>query len=557
MAVILAVGLVAGLAYGLQYAPVIYSDDWSHIVGQYVYGTMQWLDWADRRPLLDAPLVVLTGLFGLNISALHLVLVALHVLAALQFYWLLRRIGAGPRSFALVVSLLFLVYPADYSHTWLTMIGIWVAANLLFAYAHLLLTYVVTGAVWLLVVSCCVLLASLGIYEAQLGLALAWTVLLPLIRRDAPRVRKIALLAPVTIGLLFVAWRTLGMSAAGVTDPYVQHIQMSPSLLLYRVWFGVGILVWSWGVTLREALHLDSKLVLTALVALAVALFALIGFVLARKFRGDAQPLTTAEWRGQMRKALTLLGLGCVLAVAGFIPIISVYLPNLTGVGSRFNLFALPGASLAVAALLWSIALLLARKERQIELIMVISALPLLFIGIWTQAWVQHDARISWQEQKQIWADLTPLVPNLVDDTAVYFVLPGYGVQPTIHNWHRTPLTAEWEVSSALEVLYDNPTLRGDRVFLNGGPRFGNPELRPEGIVDYWTSETVPYERAIFVAFDGPPGTARIVEDLRTELSLEWTPAGYAPRSRITAPPVDGFTNRWLVDQPALPVKSP
>lgn len=547
LAILAAAALVAWLAYGVRYAPVLFSDDWAFIVDQYIYGTLQWLDWSNRRPLLDAPIIMATGLFGLNTRALYWVLVGLVVLAALQLYGLLRRTDAGSRSFSLLAALIFLVFPADYTRTWLTMIGIWSAMNLLLFYAHLLLSYANKGAIWLLVTACLVLLVSLGIYEAQLGLASAWALALLLIRRDIPLARKIALLTPIAVGLLFLAWRILGAPATGVVDPYIAHIQFNPQGIVLRIVFGLGLLVWSWAVVVREALQLDNKLALVGLVVLACGLFALIGFVLARMSLPDAPPDSRHRWQLQMRKALVLLLAGGALTVAGFLPIVSIYLPSLSGVGTRFSLFALPGASLAVAALLWMIGILLGRSERRAEMIMLSSALPLLLIGIWTQVWVRHDAAKNWETQKLIWSGLASAAPNFTDGTAVYFILPRYSEQPTMHNWHRTPMDAPWEVTSALRVLYDNSSLRGDRMFLDNKPRYRSPQLVDDGIVEYWTQEKIPYESAVFVAYDDQSHAVRVVDDLQTELSLPWSPSGYAPRARITTPPANGYQHRWLV----------
>ncbi len=547
--VFMSAAMVAWLAYGVRHTPVLYSDDWAFIVGQYVHDDLKWLDWYDRRPLIEMPLLIVTGLFGLNTGALYLVLIALQVIAAWQLYALLRRCNAGPHSFALLVSLLFLVFPADYTRTWLTMIPNWVAMNLLLVYAHLLLSYAAQGRIWLLIAANLVLLVSLGIYEAQLGLALAWALLLPLLRRGAPRARRLALLTPLVVGLIFTVWRTVGVPAVGGTDPYLQHLRFTPLMLSFRAVYGLAILIWSWAVALREALQVDSKLLLIGLVVVVVVMFALIGFIFARVSQVAGRPLAKDQRIGMMRKAFVLMALGGTLAIAGFMPVTSIYLPNLSGVGSRVNLFAIPGASLSIGALLWLIALLLGRKEEQINLVMMFSALPLLLIGVWTQAWVRQDATLAWQEQKMIWAGLTKIVPNLVDDTAVYIVLPDEPGQPAARNWRRTALTRPWDVSSGLQVLYDNESLQGNRFLFSSRGGLRGPRLLPEGVTAYPAQEDpVPYAATLFVIYDGATHAVRIVEDLEAELSLPWTPTGYAPQSRITEPPASGFPHRWLVD---------
>jgi MFS family permease len=299
---------------------------------------------------------------------------------------------------------------------------------------------------------------------------------------------------------------------------------------------------------------LDNKPTLMSLVALSVGLCALLGSALAHKVRRAEPPLARDQRRSQMKTAGALFALGLALAVTGFIPIVSLYVPSLSATESRFNLFALPGASLAIAAILWAVALLVGRRENHADVIMLCGALPLLVLGVGAQLAVRHDATIAWQHQKQIWAGLADAAPNLTDDSALYFVLPdSQDAVRLLTPWRRTPLSAPWEISSALQVLYGNPTLRGDRLLFGERRSPGNPKLLPDGIIEYWTRDKVPYDRAVFVAYDVDTSTLRVIEDLQTELSLSWSPIGYAPRLRISAPPISGFPNRWLVDLPTLP----
>ena len=128
-------------AYGSYYAPILYSDDWSLILGRWYEGNLRWFSVDELRPLQLAPFVVLYGLFGPNLHAFYLLLWILNVLAAIQLYFLLKSLLPNHTAFALGVAAIFLVYPAEFTHMWLTQIHARIAFVLVLAYAHLLLMY--------------------------------------------------------------------------------------------------------------------------------------------------------------------------------------------------------------------------------------------------------------------------------------------------------------------------------------------------------------------------------------------------------------------------------
>jgi hypothetical protein len=133
-------------------------------------------------------------------------------------------------------------------------------------------------------------------------------------------------------------------------------------------------------------------------------------------------------------------------------------------------------------------------------------------LGIVTQAWVQHDVRSTWQEQKAIWRELFLAAPSLVDHTTVVLVLPGYEDRVGYQNWRRTPLLTHWEVTSALQVLYDNGTLSGDVIFPDISGRF-EPVLTSEGIIRY-DGVITPYAQSVFYSYDSQTGTLHQLDEL-------------------------------------------
>jgi hypothetical protein len=165
-----------------------------------------------------------------------------------------------------------------------------------------------------------------------------------------------------------------------------------------------------------------------------------------------------------------------------------------------------------------------------------------------TQAWVQSSTRTAWTEQRHIWADLLELAPNLTDDTTVYFVLPGYTDRVGFANWRRIPLQGDWDTTSALKVLYNQASLRGDVIYPDIETPV-EPTLTEKGIVHYWEGKVTPYDRALFVAYDGNPKRLRVLENLQTELALGWTTPTYTPFRHIVASPLPQVELRKLVSR--------
>ena len=134
------------------------------------------------------------------------------------------------------------------------------------------------------------------------------------------------------------------------------------------------------------------------------------------------------------------------------------------------------------------------------------------------------------------------MAPDLKDETTVYFILPGY---QSLRPAERTPLTAIWEASGALRVLYGKDTLVGEVAFPDLDPP-GSLSFQQNGVVYPMHASPTPYNRTIFMIYDGSPRHLRLVENLQSEFKLNWAVTGYSPNSRIIndQPKTD---LRWLI----------
>ncbi len=526
--------IVMGVSYGGFYAPVIFSDDWSHIVGGLLDNRWPVIDWTTSRPLVHLPILLIYSLFGLNIHAFYWILFLSQWGAAVGTYSLLKKIIPN-HSLVFLVVLLSFVYPADYTHTWLNMVHVRFGFVMLLLYAWLIFLYRDKNSRVALIISLLVLLVSLGIYEGHLGLALGWAVLLFLISKKLPWSRRIALLSPFVIVGFFSIWRIYGIARIGVYDSYIEQIHFSPGLFLERLWIGCKVLVWCWIVPFQQAFGGGPDFVLGylryyLLIAVTIILGWLIAILTGKKFSHSPLLLKDEKIR-EYRMAVALFVTGVLFTSLGYIPIIMLFPPNLSSLDSRVNVFALLGASLSIVALLYIFAVFLARYREQVCLLLAVSVIPLLTIGVMVQLWVQYDIKTAWSEQKLIWSELFDIAPTLTDYTHIIVVLPGYQESKDYVTWKRTPLWAEWDVTAAIKVLYGNKTLSADVFFPD---LYCMMEFRPEGIASlWWYGHVIPYERTIIVTFDGEPRRLRLVEDLQTDLGLTWPTVDYKPHSRI------------------------
>ena len=491
--------LLGYCAYGLYFAPALFMDDWTSVVERIVTGDARWVDFSQRRFWLFSAFLAQNRLFGLNIPAYYLSLWLLYILQALTFYAIIRQLPLPHgRTFATIVAALFLVYPTNYTHMWLIMFGVYLATWLTLLAGYLFLRYGQSGR-WrdyLLALLC--LLYPLGIYEGQLGVMALWLLAMAVLWPGLARNRRLALLSPLLLMGLFGLWRVFGVQSVGVTDEYVARVVTSPLVLLQRLLLGYRIsFVWGWTEPLAAVFTwagsaLRALLLMAAAVGACVGVTHLLGRWLAQPSSGESEPGSAVPWR----LYLALFVFGVLLTGAGYVPILFVFLPSLSGIGSRFNLFASFGGAVTLASGLMLVSLLLTRRPRLQSLMAAAGAIPFLLVAVTFQASVQRHNQIAWQEQQQIWAQLFDAAPDLAEDTFVLFILPGMEDRTGFTNWQRTPLSASWEAASGVRLLYDNSTLAADVAFPDIEEPI-EPELYADGVFTQEHGELTPYSRVV------------------------------------------------------------
>jgi hypothetical protein len=256
--------------------------------------------------------------------------------------------------------------------------------------------------------------------------------------------------------------------------------------------------------------------------------------------------MESGERKSLLSTGVAMLILGSLSAVAGYVPYIAVAEPNLAGLHSRGNLFAIPGAAAAIVAILFLGAALIGRSRQDVKLMLAAGAVPFIAIGLATQIWIQRDWSDSWQTQKQLWNALFEIAPDLNPDTSVHFILPGYREQSSgpVY-WKQPPLAVEWAANFGLRVLYGSDEVEADVILpvQDVGDWFTE-----QGIVNTTSSEVTPYEDSLILLFDGDPRHLRVVTDPAVELGIGNPTPGYAPYARIRYDSVPDVPLRRLVE---------
>jgi hypothetical protein len=307
-----------------------------------------------------------------------------------------------------------------------------------------------------------------------------------------------------------------------VTDKYLAQITSSPFELLSRLLLGYKItLGWGWTSAVSDFLPWVSsaKMAVLTLFGFVITLWFISWLILrarSGKDKGNSSNWTMDDRSANITPYLIAAVCGVLLIGAGYIPTITVFLPSLSGIGSRFNLFATIGGAVSIAAMLMIGSILISSNKAQAKYLFLVSTVPFIVVGILANATVQYHNKIAWQEQQGIWKELFIAAPNLEDDTFVLFILPGFENRTGFINWKRTPLSASWEASSGIRLLYDNVTLHAD-VFFPDIDEPIEPSLTKEGVLTYDTGILTPYSRVVAFTFDNRAGNLVQLEELPVE----------------------------------------
>ncbi len=535
-------------AHSLYYAPSLFLDDWGIIVKPWKTGNIPWFE-ASGRPLLYTPWLIGHALFGENVPLYHFSLWALQVTVGVLVFAIARQFPPFKRTpIALALALLVMLYPTDYTATWLTMLPICVTRVLALLTAYLITKFANTGSRAALVVALGTLIFTYSIYEASLGFTVAWSFIVLVQWGQLSWRRRLAVLSPALVSALFVIWRVLGPRILGFQERayLLAEVPLTLSTFPYALSTGYKVILgWGWAEPIRRFVpFLTSNVLAFTTLALVVLITCFVVGALPIK-----QPAASWTWRDRrplLRQTLFAGAAGLALISAGYIPQILVTFPNLEGTYSRINFYASLGGAVFTAALLLAGATIIARSQQQSTYVFAAGIVPLVMLSIATQLGVRYDARISWEDQKSIWQDLFVAAPRFADDTTVVIVLPGYQDRTGFQNWRFPPLSASFEVSPAIQLFYGNPTLRGEIVFPDLQTPL-EPYLTPIGVIDRFTDKLTPYNQTVFFRYDRASRTLTRLTAVPAALVQGATADIPLPSGLVTNTPPTDTSMRYLV----------
>ena len=484
----------------------IFGDEWIR-VDQIIHGTTICPGSTNifLRPLLDCYPFFLSLLFGLNIQVFHFISVVILVVTALVLFRLLMSIFPTWRLFNLVAASLFMVYPASFPHTFFER-GAFQLSLLFFILSLLLLSaYLDTDLTRYLFAATGVLVISLALYEAQIGLGLVIPILYYFYDRSKTKKQRSGYLLYWAISLLFMLGRLITQLSVGSAFGHsTEKIVLNPTAYLYRLALGYKIsLLDSW-IEALEALGNDIQPVLHQLALVGSGLFILL--CLRVWIDSKARSTTQETAPGGLKTAGLVILVGMLLLGAGYFPMLLAFTPTLSYLPSRININPGLGAVLVICASILVGLLILTKDSHQRQFVFGLFTFPLVLIGSVTQMNSQHGTEIGWQEQKAFWQNMFTTAPDIKPGTYILLFLPNYAD----HYGSKPFESGPSGFASSFHVLYGLNDIHG--YFTYSG--FEDRYFTDAGIMNPWENEIIPYEESIVMSFDRET----------QELSSIWSP---------------------------------
>jgi len=529
-------------SFSFWFTPKLVADDWPLIVESWLGGSLKWFTWPWHRPLDRVLAGRLIGLFGLDVRALHVANLLLIAMVAFAIFLLVRELFPDASLVALPAALLAMLYPADFTLTWLQAMNNRLAWLLVLIGMYCLLRWTHEGHNWRLVAAWLLLFVPLWIYEGAFGTIAAWCVFVALSERGAMIRRRLWALSPLVLLALFALLRVFALPLIRGPDPYVLAFhELTASVVLERL-PKIYVLVKAWVRPTQEWLvwlgfHWVSGWSAAVLIAAVSGLIGLAVLGILRLTRvGENGSLGPAQQARGVRSFVLALPISACFAVVGYFPSICVFAPNLEDLQTRVNMYSIAAASVALASLGCLVTSVLTLRRTQQRVLVWALLVPFVAIG-WGVEWrSQQLGSEAWQRQERLWQSLFQLAPDFCDRTTVVFMVRGYG-EPRLYE--PSLLQASWEASAALRVLYENRSLGGEILFPDATV-YSESGLTPTGLMGFESKTLVPYSQVVIIDCDE---RARNVEILA---ALPGHPE-YNPSARIITVARKQWRYRYLV----------
>ncbi|MBM4429745.1 MAG: hypothetical protein FJ026_05255 [Chloroflexi bacterium] len=444
--------------------------------------------------------------FGLNVQAYLWTGVALYLFSVVLLYFVL--VALLPRSYehlGLLSALLFLTYPSNYSHTWVTL---WPSGGLVCLVMTGTLFFILflqhyRGWQWLL--SLLLLALSLNWYELQIGL-IAGVPLLgtrDLIRGSVRR--RLMVLSPSILAIAIAVWWLVEHSAfvgerlAGTTTSWADF----PSQLLPRLWLSYRtLLMGSWTGPIRSLLASYSRFHVALALVIAVVSNIVLYRVVARLFRHRLERDIPLNWEAILNQKWARGGILASFAAIGLgiLPILPLGSPWISTLDSRVTLFASMGAATCIVLSTYLVAAIITKSRKRALLFVSLSVAILLTVAVPSQWAAQQGLAAAWRLQRCVWFSMLDQVPSFADGTWIYIV----DVPAQEGLWDVPPFVSlPSEVSAAIRLLYNNRTLQGGFTNLDEEAHWGvnGVRLTQEGLKPRFSDQIVPYDQLVMFRY--------------------------------------------------------
>ena len=439
--------------YGLKIQPILFNDDWC-LIASLNAKILNAFMLDIRRPLYMFLYWFVNQFLpiGQTIYALYVIQIIFLASTAILTYLLVCQILEDQMWFAFLVAVLWLIFPSDYTRLYLSMLGPSFGYLLMIISMILSVRLIKKGNLILGLLAGILLFFSLLMYEGHLGLALIWPILLGILYRRQITRTKIIGMVEYYLGIgFFVLWRLVIQPSFYYHDIKLDYLRIDAGVILER-YFGAFRTILG-GFRFPDVINR-----LLTPVNLIILLGLLMGwvwiYVISRRLSQTEGVLTDVD--KILRNNIGILAFGFVLWVAGYMPILLNYPPNIYGDFSRVNFFSILGAAVVLLALFQLITISLYRNKERANNLTILMVMSLVVIGSIVQIQTQESYNQSWLETKAFYQTLLEKVPDIRPETQVVFNLSGYeNLDPS----NRPLFTSSWEADCALRTLYDQPAL--------------------------------------------------------------------------------------------------
>jgi hypothetical protein len=462
-------GALTVVVYGLMIRPVLFNDDWC-LMYMLNFDILEPVMVYERRPLHWLLPWIFNQFLQLHLTvyALYITQVVILFATAGFIYLLLNKLLVNKAWFAFLAAVLWLVFPSDYTHLYITMLGIRLAFLLLVVTMLLSVDFMQTGNGYGGIFILASLVLSLLMYEGQLGLAAVWPAILVVLFRRYLSTRKIFGMGIYYFVIaVFVFWK-LVLQPEMFADAKLQSLTSNWVEILRRYIHALPTFIAGFRFPYRDMSWFTfGNIVIIATLFLCAAGVYLVSVRLDRSTGSYENPDKSIQ------TTIAIFLTGVLLWIAGYFPILLNYPPNIYGHLSRVNLFSIPGAVLVLLATMNTIFAGSGLSPKLSVRLTTAGALLLIVLGSLVQVQTQEAYNRSWAENAIFFQKLFTEVPDLKQGTQVILELSGYENSGTIY---RPLFSSRWGAWCALRTLYNQADLAVsysyDRISVPSFPGF-------------------------------------------------------------------------------------